>query len=616
MELSDYAQALGAAQRLVPNWREGDIREAQLASERMQPQLMQAQIAASQARTQQEAQKAAYEEQRRGAFSAGLSGLGSKPTPDKLYQLSAQFPEFAREIQGAAKGISAEDNTKIVRNLAPVQSLIQNGKYDLAAAEVKRHIDADKAAGIEPDQQDTELYGMLTSGDPEKAKSAGGIVYGLLAALNPETAAANLNKRAEVADGQYTLAPGSKRFDANGNLIASADFAPDRFTLSEGQTRYDNSGGGDPASGGGAAGGSPAAPAGRTRGGWTPRARNGGDNDDAAVDGKIAGMSRALGIDPTAPFPPGTSNMQIAQALTLSEGGKGSIADRNNNPGNLTDPKTGSYRKFATKEAGLQAAAAQVARNRSRGQNTIQSMVEGLPVGGAGASATPPAAGGARVIATGAPKASAQRMTPEEVKAEGLDPAIVYYRGPNGVPQALSGQSRPTRQALQLNEGQAKATGLLGRMVAAQNALNTVKGYTPTQVSLALNDLSNKNPVKANLSQTDRRVLNAQLAFANSVLRLESGASISPDETAKMAQILFPMPNDGPDVQADKRRQREAAIKAMRAASGPGSASVDKVKPNPADRKGGAIQVRSIQEARALPPGTVFIDPRGIRRVR
>jgi hypothetical protein len=605
MELSDYAQALGAAQKLVPNWREGDLREAQLATERMQPQLMQAQVNRFQAQAQQDALEAQQAQQ----YQTDLASF--KRTPQGYRDMATKYPQFGAQLENAAKGLDATKKQGLVQKLAPVQSLISSGRYDTAAQEIKRHIDADVAAGLEPEESDQELYDELTSGDPARQKAAGGIAFGLLSALNPDTAASNLNKRDENAGGQFTLAAGAKRFDANGNLIASADFAPDRFTLSEGQTRYDNSGGGDPASGGGAAGESPAAPTGRTRGGWTPRARNGGDNDDAAVDGKIAGMSRALGIDPTAPFPPGTSNMQIAQALTLSEGGKGSIADRNNNPGNLTDPKTGSYRKFATKEAGLQAAAAQVARNRSRGQNTIRSMVEGLPIGGAGAS---PAAGGARVVATGAPKASAQRMTPEEVKAEGLDPAIVYYRGPNGVPQALSGQSRPTRQALQLNEGQAKATGLLGSMVAAQNALNKVSGYEPSVVALALNDLSNKNPVKRNLSQTDRRVLNAQLAFANSILRLESGAAIGKDEAAAKAQTLFPMPGDGPEVQADKRRQREAALASMRAGAGPGSASVPKVIPNAGER--GPRKVRSIQEARALPPGTVFIDPRGIRRVR
>lgn len=124
-----------------------------------------------------------------------------------------------------------------------------------------------------------------------------------------------------------------------------------------------------------------ATPAGRTTGGWTPRARNGGDNDDAAVDSKITGMTRALGLSATDPFPSSMSDMDIARALTLSEGGRGSLADRNNNPGNLRDPSTDDYRKFASADEGLAAAARQVARNRARGQNTIATMVEGLPAG-------------------------------------------------------------------------------------------------------------------------------------------------------------------------------------------------------------------------------------------
>lgn len=142
-------------------------------------------------------------------------------------------------------------------------------------------------------------------------------------------------------------------------------------------------------------------PDGRTQYGWTPRARHGGDNTDEAVDGKIGGMTSALKLSPTDPFPSSMSDMQIARALTLSEGGRGTIADRNNNPGNLRDSQTGEYRKFASKDEGLAAAARQVGRNRARGQNTIQTMVEGLPAGGARSGLQAPRAGTERVGAGG-----------------------------------------------------------------------------------------------------------------------------------------------------------------------------------------------------------------------
>ena len=200
----------------------------------------------------------------------------------------------------------------------------------------------------------------------------------------------------------YTLSPGSKRYvgdqviadnpaiekpiwdSESGSLIYPSGFA--------GTAGYADHTGGRP---------NPSPSRGRTQFGWTPRERNGGDNSDAAVDTKINGMSRFLRLGPNDTFPESMSPIQIARALALSEGGAGSLADRNNNPGNLRDPRTGAYRRFATKEDGLQAAAAQVRRNLARGQNTIATMVEGLPVGGG-----QPQGGGGQVVNVRPPKSS------------------------------------------------------------------------------------------------------------------------------------------------------------------------------------------------------------------
>lgn len=210
--------------------------------------------------------------------------------------------------------------------------------------------------------------------------SDGGLRQYIAAAGSTDDVLKNYYKQQEG----YTLNQGDRRY-VGGDLVAENPAAAKYQAVPEGGMLVRTDGGSATPvfgmGGGGQASGSSAA-AGRYQYGWTPRARNGGDNSDAAVDSKIAGMSQALGIDPAQPFPPGVTATQIAQALTLSEGGRGSLADRNNNPGNLRDPRTGDYRKFPTKEAGLAAAAAQVRRNLARGQNTIQSMVEGLPAGG------------------------------------------------------------------------------------------------------------------------------------------------------------------------------------------------------------------------------------------
>lgn len=137
-------------------------------------------------------------------------------------------------------------------------------------------------------------------------------------------------------------------------------------------------------------------------GGWTPRARNGGDNSDEAVDAKIAGAAKFLGVAPSDDISK-IDPTRIAQAMALSEGGAGSLADRNNNPGNLRNAD-GSFKKFPTKEAGIRAAAELVRRKIASGQSSVQSIIEGLPVGG-DASASPARYAG---LAITSPKAQAK----------------------------------------------------------------------------------------------------------------------------------------------------------------------------------------------------------------
>lgn len=198
MELADYAQALGAAQRLIPGWREGDMQEAQLATARMQPQLMQAQTNQIQAQTQMAGQEAAYKDQRRSLFQSAVSSLGTKPTPEKLYRVGVDFPEFAGPINDIAKNVSFEQRSAMVRQWAPLQSLIQNGKIDSAISELDRHTKAAQEAGQPEDEHTTELRAMLASGDPSQVKTANAILYGLISAVNPDTAAKNLADAGQI----------------------------------------------------------------------------------------------------------------------------------------------------------------------------------------------------------------------------------------------------------------------------------------------------------------------------------------------------------------------------------------------------------------------------------
>lgn len=67
----------------------------------------------------------------------------------------------------------------------------------------------------------------------------------------------------------------------------------------------------------------------------------------------------------------------------------------------------------------------------------------------------------------------------------------------------------------------------------------------------------------------------AQRDFINAVLRKESGAVISPQEFDNARKQYFPQPGDGQGVIAQKRKNRETAIKGLQVISGPAGARID-----------------------------------------
>lgn len=71
----------------------------------------------------------------------------------------------------------------------------------------------------------------------------------------------------------------------------------------------------------------------------------------------------------------------------------------------------------------------------------------------------------------------------------------------------------------------------------------------------------------------------AKRDFVNAVLRRESGAVISDEEFENANQQYFPQPGDGPEVIAQKRRNRENAVKGFEIGAGPGAAQVPDASP-------------------------------------
>ncbi len=167
----------------------------------------------------------------------------------------------------------------------------------------------------------------------------------------------------------FTLGQDQQRYDGAGNLIASGPESIKAVNTPEGSTTTIFGGAGHTGISGGQ----------RYVNGWSPRARNGGDNSDASVDNYISHVAQTLGVDPNAPLPRSAiPRLAAAMAQFESGGSPTAISNRNNNPGNIK-AAGGGFRKFDTPQQGQAAMQGLLARYMARGQTTIKSIIEGVP---------------------------------------------------------------------------------------------------------------------------------------------------------------------------------------------------------------------------------------------
>lgn len=122
-----------------------------------------------------------------------------------------------------------------------------------------------------------------------------------------------------------------------------------------------------------------------------------------------------------------------------------------------------------------------------------------------------------------------------------------------------------------LTQGQEKATGFFGRAAQSQIILNDLEN----QGTLMRNYIAGTVPFGNFLRTSEgQRYDQAKRDFINAILRQESGAVIGESEFANAEKQYFPQPGDTPDVIAQKRQNREAAIAGLKVASGPGAEMV------------------------------------------
>lgn len=125
----------------------------------------------------------------------------------------------------------------------------------------------------------------------------------------------------------------------------------------------------------------------------------------------------------------------------------------------------------------------------------------------------------------------------------------------------------------QMTDAQAKANLFGSRMAESHRILNQLEGkYSPMAVNAKV--AAGEAPMiggvagavgNAMLSSEGQMAEQAQRDFINAVLRRESGAVINPNEFENAKKQYFPQPNDDQKTLAQKRRNRELAIRGMEA---------------------------------------------------
>jgi len=400
----------------------------------------------------QQAQQADQLAQRQQqAWTQDIADIMHNPTSEGVSNLILKYPDQLKPITDSWNLRNKEQQTADINQLGQVWSALDAGKPELAQTALEQRLEADKAAGkSEPMVQ--QMLDMIKAGDVKGARGAATIA--LAASPVGKDFADNLKTIHEARGGTHVLGYGNSLVD-EGKVTYQAPTKPE-------QPQYKVVT--DPATGQqhiyeiGGTNGTDAAP-GRI-GGWTPR----GANPDASVDNKLAQASQMLGgvglDDDIAHLGP----MQVAKAMTANE----SVDPKYNNPAALMDPKTGKLAQFPSVQAGLNAAAAQVARNFKRGQTTLRTMIEGRPSGDA-------SQGGGKVrditpdnLKGGDPSSGGTvgGLTPDAIDAA----AELGLQKFNGAPPPVYSRNKPAQAAIanRIAEKVAGYGGIEGAIAHAQ----------------------------------------------------------------------------------------------------------------------------------------------------
>lgn len=454
---------------------------------------------------------------RAAMFQQEVSGVNPGDVR-QITGLMARYPEFAKELKSAFELQDEDVKLGNLRSMADIYGAALSGDYARAAQVARRRYEADLKAG-QADESDLEMVAALESDDPQERNQA-------LTQLGLSLAAMT----------------GPDKFS---QTFSTLNQQRQGVTLNEGQTLY------DPISG------QVIAQAPRE-----PKYMN--------IDGNLVEVGGGAGIGMSGDFSSGTAadvSETFNRMLQRESGGR--QFDRSGNP--ITSPKGAVGIAQVMPKTAPEAAAlaglpwdAQRYRNdadynRALGEAYFQKQVSdfGDPAKAAAAYNAGPGAvrkaiaraeqsgnpenwlsflpketrdyvpavtrqseqSGARVLFSAARDAGAQaqRMTPEEAAAEGLDPSVTYYRNKDGIPVPVSGQATPQMRAAEQQKKQLATTNLRNALAKARNLAGVTSRaidlVSPLSAGIGYGGSGNIPGTPARNLSAELSTLKASLAF-------------------------------------------------------------------------------------------------------
>lgn len=329
---------------------------------------------------------------------------------------------------------------------------------------------------------------------------------------------------------QFTLSPGSKRFAADGSLIAEAPFAPEYRSVGAGETLIELGTGG----GGASAGGGSSQPR-------NVRNNNPGNIEDGPFAKSLPGYKGSDGRFAIFETPEAGAGAQTALLASYGKRGLNTVGAIINRWAPPSENDSAGYARFVAQKLGV---SPDTPLNMSD-PKTLQALAGAIKQFEGGPSSNSNGGGGARVVARGAPK--------EEERWVDLPGG--------GQVNTRTGEKKGAGGSAKITDGMRNTASLAKDMLGANDQINTLADqgiFKPTAQVL----VSEKNGVTRLVARNprDAQFVAAANAFLIPLLRKETGAAVTAGELTSYMDTYIPQPSDTPQLIRQKAAARRTKM--------------------------------------------------------